>query len=118
MNERPYTPPPCAVNENGANRLSWKIVSPNSAIRMSGVPATISMLVSTKRASQDGRPYSTIQTAAETARGVASATPISVSRAVPRIGSRNPPVPACDVPTCGRLSSRLGRRYWIPRTPK
>ena len=49
--------------EKGANRLSWKIDRPNSAITMSGVPATISMLDSTTRASQLGRPYSAIHTA-------------------------------------------------------
>ena len=69
MNERPNTPPPAAVNENGANRPSWKIARPNSAITMSGVPATISMLDSTTRASHVGRPYSAIHSALPTASG-------------------------------------------------
>ena len=62
-NDLPNTPPPAALNENGAKMPSWKIDRPNSAITMSGVPATISMLDSTTRASQVGRPYSAIQIA-------------------------------------------------------
>ena len=77
MNERPYTPPPSAVNENGASSDSWKIASPKIAITMSGVPATISMLDSTTRASQLGRPYSAIHTALASASGSASTIPIA-----------------------------------------
>ncbi len=114
-NERPYTPPPSAVNDSGENTPSWKIARPNSAITMSGVPATISMLDSTTRASQLGRPYSAIHTALATASGSARTMPMTVSSSVPSSGSRKPPEPAWLELTCGRLNSRPGRRYWIPR---
>ena len=82
------------MNENGANSESWKTASPKIAITMSGVPATISMLDSTTRASQLGRPYSAIHTALASASGSASTMPITVSSMVPISGSRNPPEPA------------------------
>src|ERR1700685_952251 len=91
MNELPYTPPPSAVNENGASSDSWNTASPKIAITMSGVPATISMLDSTTRASQVGRPYSAIQTALASASGSASAMPMIVSTIDPSSGSRKPP---------------------------
>ena len=58
-------------------KLSWKTARPNSAITMSGVPATISMHDSITRESQVGRPYSLIHTAVVTASGSASTMPMS-----------------------------------------
>ena len=114
MNERPKTPPPAAVKEKGANSESWKIVSPNSAITTSGVPAMISMLDSTTRASRAGRPYSTIHSAQPIASGVASSRPISVRISVPNSGSRKPPLPAWERLTWGRLKIRLGAQVLRP----
>ena len=98
---------------------SWKIATPNSASTMSGVPATISMLDSTTRASvwrtRPTCPYSATQIALATASGKASAIPIAVSSSVPIRGSRMPPVWACEVLIEGRVTSRLGVRYSIPR---
>ena len=98
---------------------SWKIATPNSASTMSGVPATISMLDSTTLANacraRPTWPYSATQIALATASGKASTIPIAVSSSVPTSGSRMPPVWACEVPTAGRVTSRLGVRYSIPR---
>ena len=63
-----------------------------------------------------GRPYSTIQTAAATAIGVAITMPMIVIRIVPRIGSRNPPEADWSTSPLGADQSRLGLRYWMPRT--
>ena len=114
MNELPNTPPPDALKENGANTPSWKIDRPNSAITMSGVPATISMLDSTTRASQLGRPYSAIQIAAADGEREASRIPITVSSAVPISGSRKPPEPACDGAERGPLNEQARAQVLDP----
>ena len=86
------------------------------AMTMSGVPATISMPDSTARASHEGRPYSTIQIAVATASGVAIAIPMTVSRTVPRIGSRKPPEDFWSAEGCGREVTRWKFRYCTPLT--
>ncbi len=97
------------MNENGASSEIWNTASPKIAITMSGVPATTSMLDSTTRASQLGRPYSDSHTALASASGSANAMPISVNSSVPSSGSRKPPDPAWVVLGSGRLKIRLGR---------
>ncbi len=81
---------------------SWKTARPKSAITMSGVPATISIVDSTTRASHVGRPYSAIQTALASASGNASTMPITVSSA----GADQRVEKASFEPLCDRCSLR------------
>ena len=99
-------------------KLSWKTARPNSAITMSGVPATISTHDSITRASHRGRAYSLIHTAVVTPSGSASTMPTKVRIMVPSSGSRKPPLPAWELEICGLEKSRPGRRYCTPRKAK
>ena len=110
-NERPKTAPPAAVNDIQPKMLCWKRTRPKSAITMSGVPAMISIPESISRASQVGRPYSTIHVAAPIAIGVAITIPISVIKIVPSSGSRKPPLDDWSTSAVGLLRSSWGRRY-------
>ena len=78
----------------------------------------ISTVDSTMRPSQRGRPYSITQTAVTTPIGTAIRSPIAPSRTVPSIASRKPPDPDWLTDALGCVTSRLGRRYWMPSTAK
>jgi hypothetical protein len=114
-NERPKTTPPDSRLKK-ASAVLEKMTVPNSARTIDGVPAIISTVDSTMRASAKGRPNSLSQTAIATPSGRAIAIPIRPTRRVPTRGSRKPPVSDSLKPVFGALVSSSGRTYLIPWT--
>ena len=86
------------------------MITPNSASTIDGVPANISTVDSTTRASAAGRAYSLSHTATPMPIGVAIASAVTVTRMVPSRSARNPPVSFWVFPTFGLVQSRSGCR--------
>ena len=90
-NERPNTTPPDVRLRKPSHGASNSSV-PNSARRIEGVPASISIVDSTTRASAAGRPNSLSQTAIAIPTGTAIAIDMIAITTVSSSGSKNPPV--------------------------
>lgn len=80
------------------------------------MPASISIVDSTVRASQLGRPNSLSHTPIPRPTGNATLMPMITIARVPMSGSRNPPVSLWEKPADGEVTNSSGRTNRTPCT--